>query len=440
MTDRPGAIRQPPLSRSAKLVLALVVLAVGVAQGFGRFTYPLVLPAIEGDLLHSYSLAGWLGTANLTAYLAGVLLVSLAATKASPARLIMLGLVVSTAGLAAMTVAASPRALLGGMIATGIAGAFIWIPAPGLAGAVVSEDRRGFAIGLMASGIGIAVLFASELTHLVQARYGASEWREVWAVETALAALATILALGWLREPDDERPAETHAPIVREILALASLRGVPGWVAVTAAYAGYGLCYSVYSSYLVAALQSDAGFSAWHASIDYGLVGLSIAAGGILLGQLSDRVGRRPTLVWGFAAMGSCPLAVLIGAEPWVGASALLFGIMMSGLGSVVAAYVRDHTTEGSFAPAFGAITLFFGLAQLVGPELGGFLAEHTGSFRWAFLVSALGGFAGAAASAALPRVVTSERRKGSRERRLKAASSGRRPRSRPVDRSGSSR
>ena len=115
--------------------------------------------------------------------------------------------------------------------------------------------------------------------------------------------------------------------------------------------------------------------------------------------------------------MGSCPLVVLIGAEPWVGASALLFGIVMSGLGSVVAAYVRDHTTEGSFAPAFGAITLFFGLAQLVGPELGGFLAEHTGTFRWAFLVSALGGLAGAAASAALPRVVTSERRKGSRER-----------------------
>jgi hypothetical protein len=72
---------------------------------------------------------------------------------------------------------------------------------------------------------------------------------------------------------------------------------------------------------------------------------------------------------------------------------------------SVVAAHVRDHTTEGSFSPAFGAITLFCGIAQLVGPEVGGFLAEHTGSFRWAFLVSAVGGVAGVAASAALPPV-----------------------------------
>src|SRR5439155_11343938 len=143
--------------------------------------------------------------------------------KFSPARLIVFGLIVSTAGLAAMTIAASPRALLAGMVATGVAGALIWIPAPGLAGAVVPEGRRGFAIGLMGSGIGIAVLFASGLTRLVQARYGASEWRAVWAVEAALAALATGLALGWLREPDDEPPAEALPSTLCEILALASL-------------------------------------------------------------------------------------------------------------------------------------------------------------------------------------------------------------------------
>jgi nitrate/nitrite transporter NarK len=60
--------------------------------------------------------------------------------------------------------------------------------------------------------------------------------------------------------------------------------------------------------------------------------------------------------------------------------------------------------TEGAFAPAFGAITLFFGAAQLVGPELGGVLAEQSGGFRWAFFVSALAAFVGAVASASLER------------------------------------
>jgi MFS family permease len=393
-----------PLPPSAKLVLALVVVAVGVAQGFGRFTYALVLPAIERDLLHSYALAGWFGTANLAAYLVGVLLVSLAAARFDPVHLIVLGLVTSTSGLAAMTMAATPGLLLAGMIATGAAGAFIWIPAPGLVGSVVPEHRRGFAIGLMASGIGVAMLFAAELTHVVQTRYGENTWRAVWGVETALAVIATLLVVLWLREPDGERGIDLVPSSLREIVTLRSLRAVPSWIALTLAYAAYGLCYSIYASYLVAALQSDAGFSARHASLDYGLVGLAIAAGGVLLGRLSDRIGRRPALLWGFVAMGACPLLVLCGREPWAGTSAILFGIMMSGLGSVIAAYVRDHTTEGVFAPAFGAITLFFGAAQLIGPELGGFLAEQSGGFRWAFLVSSLAALVGAVASANLER------------------------------------
>jgi MFS family permease len=61
-------------------------------------------------------------------------------------------------------------------------------------------------------------------------------------------------------------------------------------------------------------------------------------------------------------------------------------------------------TTEAAFAPAFGAITLFFGVAQLVGPELGGFLGEHSASFRSSFLISSAAAFGGAIASAALPR------------------------------------
>ena len=40
----------------------------------------------------------------------------------------------------------------------------------------------------------------------------------------------------------------------------------------------------------------------------------------------------------------------------------------------------------------------------MVRAELGGFLAEHTGTFTAAFVVSALAGFAGAAASAKLSR------------------------------------
>ncbi len=389
------------LTPAARRILAIVVAAVGVAQGFGRFTYPLLLPAIDRDLLHSYALAGWLGTANLAAYLVGTVLVSLAAMRLTSAALIQGGMVSATLGLALLISAPNAAVLLVGVIVTGVAGAFIWIPSPGLAGSFVSEHRRGLAIGLMASGIGIAVSFASALTRLVHERFDEAAWRPVWAVETVLAAAVTLLALVWLREPEDE---DADPVDLDSVFRLVALRAVPGWIAITTAYAGYGLCYSIYASYLVAALVADAHFSSGHASNDFALVGGAIAVGGLLMGRLSDRFGRRTTLVGGFVLMTACPLLVLTGREPWIALSAASFGLCMSGLGSVIAAYVRDHTTERSFASAFAAVTLFFGVMQMIGPELGGALAEHGGTFHSAFWISALAAGVGVASSLALPR------------------------------------
>ena len=41
--------------------LLMVTAASMVAQGFGRFTYPVLLDAINDDVLHSYTRAGVLG-------------------------------------------------------------------------------------------------------------------------------------------------------------------------------------------------------------------------------------------------------------------------------------------------------------------------------------------------------------------------------------------
>ena len=58
-------------ARGPRVLIPILVLAVGVAQGFGRFGYALLLPAVNADLVHSYAVAGLLGTLNLTAYLGG---------------------------------------------------------------------------------------------------------------------------------------------------------------------------------------------------------------------------------------------------------------------------------------------------------------------------------------------------------------------------------
>ncbi len=385
------------LSREAPpwAVVALVGLASAVAQSFGRFSYALLLPAIDRDLLGSYAVAGLLGTANVAAYLLGTVAVSALSRRADPATLIRVGLVATTLGLALLSQAGSAATLAVGLSLTGLGGAFIWVPAPGLAGSAVPPARRGAAIGLTGSGIGVGIVAASILTAVLHRSGGDASWRTVWLVEAGVALLTLVLCLVLLRP---SAAAAAAAPA-----RAGALRLVPGWLGLVGAYSAYGLAYSVFTTYVVTALQADAGFSDAHASLDYTLLGLALVVGGPLFGRLSDRRGRGPMLVVGYLAMAGSIALVLVGAEPFAAVSVLVFGITMSGLPAVIAAQLSDHLSPREFAGAFGRLTLFFGVGQLAGPPLGGWLAERTGSFTLPFVVAAGTALVGALASRAVP-------------------------------------
>jgi MFS family permease len=381
-------------ARGPRVLIPLLVVAAAVAQGFGRFGYALLLPAVNADLVHSFAGAGLLGTLNLTAYLAGTLVVSLTAHRLAPAASVRTGLLLTTAGLPVLALAPSVPLLVVGMVLTGFGGAMIWVPAPGIAGAAVPAARRGLAIGLTGSGVGLGVVACSALTALVHAIAGPGAWRPVWGIEAVLSALVAAAALRWLRP---------QAAPVTGPARLAALRAVPGWVGSMLSYGGYGLAISVYMTFLVVAYEHDAGFGSVHASAVFALAGVCIVAGGVLLGRWSDSVGRRAAMTWAYVGMTAAVLLVPVGGEPWAVVSAVLFGLAMSGAPAVLAAHLSDSLEPRRFAAAFGAVTLVFGLAQLVGPQLGGWIADGTGSFTPAFLVAAAAALGAAVASATLP-------------------------------------
>src|SRR5690242_18164310 len=113
------------------------------------------------------------------------------------------------------------------MLVAGFGGAMIWVPAPGIAGAAVHASRRGLAIGLTGSGIGVGVIVSSGLTALVHLVAGPGSWRPVWGIEAALSALVAAAAARWLRPP--------VAPVAGPV-RISALRAVPGWVGATASY------------------------------------------------------------------------------------------------------------------------------------------------------------------------------------------------------------
>ncbi len=95
------------------------------------------------------------------------------------------------------------------------------------------------------------------------------------------------------------------------------------------------------------------------------------------LGALSDRVGRRPVLLYSMAGMA---LNFLVTA--WAPTLFWLFmgrviGGMSSASMSVAAAYASDISTKENRAKSFGKIGAAFGLGFICGPVLGGLLGNN---------------------------------------------------------------
>jgi predicted MFS family arabinose efflux permease len=386
------------LGRRAVLSLALILLGSMVAQSFGRFTYPVLLKAIDGDLLGSLSRAGTLGTVSLAAYLVGTGAVSWLSTRTEPSTIIKGGLVASAAGLGILAASTGFATLAVGLFVAGLGSAGVWVPAPGMAAAIVGPERGGMAIGVVGSGIGLGIFVVGPLTNAVRSVAGEGAWRPVYAIETVIAVVVALAVAGLVRAPAAGAGAAPPA------VSTTVIRQVPGWVQLVAAFALFGAGYSLFFYFFVTQLQ-DAGWRSSSTNLVASLMGLSAVFGGVGFCPLFDRWGRAPLIMIGFVVMATAPLLALTAALVPVLAAAVGFGLCVSGTPTAIGAHVADHLSGRAFGAAFGSLTFVFGGAQLLGPQLGGVIADRTGSFTAVFVAASVLSIGGAASAWSLARV-----------------------------------
>lgn len=402
MTDRAPEGTAPPGGTldQAWIVIGLVMASACVAQAFGRFTWGVVLPGARDDVLGgSNTVAGFFGTLNVTAYLLGTLAVSWAASRVTLVGLVRIGLSISTASLGLAAIAPNAAVLGLALFGMGLGGAVIWIPSPAISARSLPAHRRGMAVGLVGSGIGLGLVIVGQLSSYLDRRSDADDiWQTMYRIEFAAALVVLVGAFTVLRSQGD-RPS-----LGGGFGGVAALRQVQGWVPLTIAYASYGFAYILVLAFLVARLEDDSGFTAGQATAMFSLVGIGSVFGGTTLGPLSDRVGRRGTLAGGFLVFAACSLLALTGRQPWVALAAAGIGLMFSGMPALVVAHIVDHTDTDTYGPAFSATTLAFGIMQMIAPQIGGSLADALGSFTWVFVLSALVSTVGAVAASRLPR------------------------------------
>lgn len=148
---------------------------------------------------------------------------------------------------------------------------------------------------------------------------------------------------------------------------------------------GYGMIVP-----LLPFIAEEFGASAFTVGLLVSLYALAQMFGGPFLGDLSDRLGRRPVIL-------SCLLAAS-GAYLMLGLAGSLTGVMLAvslaglagGTPATAQAYIADSTSGAERARGLGLIGAAFGLGLMFGPATGGLLSLYAGLSGPVFFAAAL--------------------------------------------------
>ena len=139
---------------------------------------------------------------------------------------------------------------------------------------------------------------------------------------------------------------------------------------------GIAIIVPVLPSYLQELTGADVG----EAAIDGGWLLLVYSAMlflfAPLIGNLSDRFGRRPILLASVLTFAIDNLICALATSYWM----LFFGRILAGISGAsygtASAYIADISDDGNRAKNFGLIGIAFGTGFALGPVIGGFLGE----------------------------------------------------------------
>lgn len=361
--SKPAATDWPPILAGCCATL------LGI--GLQRFAYGPILPAMVQEGWLSAGLAGMLGGANLAGYLVGAFGAGMVARAFGVVRALRLCMLLAVVGFALCAINGGFLWFLPWRVLAGFTGGVLMVLAGPAVQAVVPAGLRGFASGMVISGVGIGIVISAVLVPALLP-FGLSA---VWLALAVAAGLLT--AVTWTAWPDVAPPAP--APRGGPALPVGAMP-----LLLVYGFAGLaGTAHMVFWPDFVArglALGSNAGGLAW---LGYGV---AASLGGVLFGRLADRFGAARALRIGLVLQAISLLIPLL----WTGPVALALSTAGAGvtvLGITVLALVRSRELGGEAAPRLWRLaTAIWGVATALAGFLLSWLLVATHSHQPLFL------------------------------------------------------
>lgn len=385
-------------------------LCIFACLGLGRFSLGMLLPSMGEALSLTYGQMGIISTSNFVGYLAAVLISSRIMSLVGGRNLITMALILVSGSMLMISRADSMGEITLYYALTGMGSGFANVPIMALIASWFSKRIRGRAAGFAVVGSGFAIILSGIFIPLINS-YSASGWRISWLVLGILVFFCSLVCftllvnapkeLGLQPAGSDGEPVDLRIKNAGNDLPIIS----PIVFHIAGVYFLFGFTYVIYVTFIVTAMVQDHGYAESAAGTFWSWVGLLSLVSGPLFGTVSDKLGRRVGLALVFGIQAA---AYLLAALPLPGFCLFLsigcYGIVAWSIPTIITALVADHAGPERVAAIFGFVTFVFGIGQILGPSIAGFLAEKSGTFHNSFLLAAVMAILAVALSMMLPK------------------------------------
>jgi MFS family permease len=264
------------------------------------------------------------------------------------------------------------------------------------------KKKRGFAVGITSSGGGLgAIVIAPFASYLVSS----FDWRTAFVVLGFVSwiVMAT-MSLLLRKDPTDMglSPDGTKSELRQKEMQMKGGRAGPTDYTVLQAskmsqfwFLGLTWVFVSLSLHLIfvhaVPYAVDMGISPMDAAVMLSLIGMANIPGRLVVGRVSDTIDRKAlgvacalvqtgTLLWLMWANGLWMLYTF----------AVVYGFLWGGSGAVVTALIGDVFGTRSLGAIMGMMSAGWALGAAIGPAVGGYIFDVSGSYFAAFATGAV--------------------------------------------------
>jgi OFA family oxalate/formate antiporter-like MFS transporter len=260
------------------------------------------------------------------------------------------------------------------------------------------DKKRGLAIGISTSGVGLGMVIIAPIATYFITKFG---WRtsciligiisSFFIVSMAMLLKKEPAEMGLFPDGVESNGGKTVLPDIKEVhkqpfsFSLLQAFQTRSFWCIGLSWLLFSSCFHTVLTHIVPH-STDMGISEMKAAAILSLIGATSIPGRLLIGRVSDNIGRRVTaIICALLATGAI-IWLIWSQKLWMFYFfAMVFGFSYGGIDTSIVALVGDIFGLRSIGIIFGILSIGWLLGAAIGPAIGGWTYDFSNNYSIAF-------------------------------------------------------